>query len=800
MLCKIPIPGTLISEQARKGNRMSKNFTEKAEYAINRAVAAAEKYGNTYIGSEHLLLALSEDLSSCASVVLQRHKITYDKIDDIIINFSGVKAKTTLSSKDMTPKLKRILELAYRNAKKYNSEKIGTEHILLSLLEERDCVASRILLKCEADIITLKEDLISFLRTVEKGLNFTESLKESSIPNLTKYGRNLTKIAENDSFDPVIGRTKETERIIRILSRKNKNNPCLIGEAGVGKTAIVEGLAQRIASGDVPPSLKGKVVISLDLTSAVAGSKYRGDFEERIKSIMDEATKNKSVILFIDEIHTIVGAGSAEGAIDAANIMKPELSRGNIQLIGATTLHEYKKHIEKDSALERRFQPVIVEEPSVADTIKMLSGLRERYESFHNVTISDEAINAAATLSNRYIQDRFLPDKAIDLIDEACAKASSYYKQKNENTVNNTRQLLYPDASEVQNFVTDEPFRIDASLITDVLSEMTGINIGSEEENDIYANLESKLSGRVIGQDAAVSALCAAVKRSTAGINLPQRPRGVFLFLGESGVGKTELAVSLSEIIFKDKKSLISYDMSEFSEPYSVSKLIGSAPGYVGYEDINSALENIRRHPYSVVLLDEIEKAHPDVLSLFLQVFDKGYLTDASGRKVSFRNTYIIMTSNLGAEFNKEISMGFVDRKKHNDLREKLSKTFKWEFINRIDEIILFSPLSDTALTRITKRLISDTVYRISNLGIYMEFEEDVYEYIAKIARGHNTGARAVSRTISQLVENPIADMIVTRKISSGDKLLIVIKNNELIISVHSPQKRAIESETALIT
>ena len=602
---------------------MSNNFTDKAEAALNRALTLAQEYGHTYIGSEHILLALAEDQGSCSSILLRKHKVGSEQIGCAVKESSGVCAKSTLSSKDTTPRSRHILESAYKFSRKYGSARIGTEHILLAILDERDSVACKILLRIGCDTVTLKDDVITFLKNVEKGLNYVES-KDLNLPNLTKYAKNLTLLARSGKFDPVIGRDRETERVIRILARKNKNNPCLIGEAGVGKTAIVEGLALRIAEGNVPYSLIGKTIFSVDLTSMVAGSKYRGDFEERIKNIMDEASKNKSVILFIDEIHTIVGAGSAEGAIDAANIIKPELSRGDIQLIGATTPSEYRKYIEKDSALERRFQPVIVEEPTLEGTVEILKGLKERYEKYHNINIDPSALYAAASLSQRYIQDRFLPDKAIDLLDEACAKKSVVsinVEQKNANTNFNTRQkatdleLMLSDTYSGEIYFKDQTEKetVSEESIIDILREVTGIEISRASNTPEYSDLKTRLSQMVVGQDDAVRAVCAAVKRSFAGINDPMKPRGIFLFIGQSGVGKSELAKALAEALFGKSDSLISYDMSEFSEPYSVSKLIGSAPGYVGYDDTNHSLERIRRHPYSVILLDEIEKAHPDV-------------------------------------------------------------------------------------------------------------------------------------------------------------------------------------------
>ncbi len=787
---------------------MSNNFTQKAENALTRAVEMAENLGHTYVGSEHVLLALAEDETSCASVIMRKKKITYEKIFTAVKEYSGIGAKSHLSSKDTTPKCRKILESSYKWSKKYSSQRIGTEHILLALLEERESVSSKILIKIEADTIGLKDEVITFLRNSERGIVFAEPMIESSIPNLMKYGRAITKLAENGELDPVIGRDKETERVIRILSRKSKNNPCLIGEAGVGKTAIIEGLATRIVEGRVPTCLLGKTIISLDLTSMVAGAKYRGDFEERIKSIMNEASKNKSIILFIDEIHTIVGAGSAEGAIDAANIMKPELSRSNIQLIGATTLSEYRKYIEKDSALERRFQPIIIEEPSVEGALDILYGLREKYERHHKIKIDDSAIHSAVNLSERYIQDRFLPDKAIDILDEACAMANIHANDNSEKTLF-LREKIKQINIERKNAINERDFEMAINLkelekiytadlneeltifdrqradiivtpddIKRVIFEITGIDL-LKNNIENKEDLKDKIKKTVIGQDAAVKSLADAVIRSLAGINEPEKPRGVFLFLGESGVGKTELAKALATELFHSSDSLIRYDMSEFSESYSVSKLIGSAPGYIGYEESNSVLERIRRHPYSVILFDEIEKAHPDVLSLFLQIFDTGFLTDSTGRKINFRNSYIIMTSNIGADkFRSSDSVGFM--KSEDAIEKKLKGYFKDEFINRIDEIILFSSLDDSALKEIAKTKVLNISKRLENRKINLEIDDEVYDFLIDKGKKRGFGARPIGRLIITKIENDLANMLINDLILDGDTVEISIENNDI--------------------
>ena len=790
---------------------MSNNFTSKAEKALNRAVGIAEDLGHTYIGTEHVLTALAEDETSFAAIILKKHKIDKDVLYKAIKEYTVLNAKSKLNSKDTTPKCRKVLENSYKITKKYDSEKIGTEHLLLAIIEESECVASKILIKIKADSLDIKNTIIQFLRSSQRSIVYGESVNDANIPNLLKYGKNITALAERGLLDPVIGRETETNRLIRILSRKNKNNPCLIGEAGVGKTAIVEGLAERIVTGRVPESLLNKIIISVDLTSMVAGAKYRGDFEERIKSIMTEVARNKSIILFIDEIHTIVGAGSAEGAIDAANIMKPELSRGEIQIIGATTLAEYHKYIEKDSALERRFQPIIVEEPTVEKTIDILLGIKSNYEKHHNVTISTGAIEAAVRLSERYIQDRFLPDKAIDILDEACASTSIYGDDANEKVKNikeniqqnnlhrkvaiekhdyelaaNLKQLdkiyneeLSIEINEIRK--TNKTRNVEIADVERIVSEITGIDFSEHAKREI-SGIQKKLSDVVIGQSNAIKHLADAVMRSNAGINSPDKPKGIFLFLGESGVGKTELAKALAQVLFKSENALIRFDMSEFTEGSAVSKLIGSAPGYVGYDEQSSAFEKIRKRPYSVILLDEIDKAHPDILSLFLQIFDTGTITDASGRKINFKNAYIIMTSNLSSDkIRGSNSAGFMVKNTDQGIRKKINGLFKDEFVNRIDEILLFDSLSASALKEIAKLKIFELANRLSYNNINIVTDSEVYDYLANEAiKNHSYGARALNRVIVSCVENELAAMILENEINEHDVIKIKLEENKI--------------------
>ena len=801
-------------------------FTQKAQNVLNSALTYAREMGHTYIGSEHLLMGLVGVHDSVAAKILEERGISLEKVKSAVESFAGVGTMSDVSAADMTPRTKHIIESSAGEAIRSNRSYIGTEHILLALIAESDCVAVKIIKECGAGISEIKSDLQNYLGgQPESGSapKREEEKKSSSTPTLSQHGRDLTALAKEGKIDPIIGRDTETERVIQILSRRTKNNPCLIGEPGVGKTAVVEGLAQKIIDGNVPESLKDKRIITLDIPGMIAGAKYRGEFEERMKSVMDEASKNPDIILFIDEIHTLIGAGAAEGAVDAANILKPALARGEMQVIGATTISEYRKYIEKDAALERRFQSVMVGEPTPEEAILILKGLRDKYEAHHKVKISDGALEAAVNLSVRYIADRFLPDKAIDLIDEAASKLriSAHTSPPDLRELEEKLQKLSHEKEEAinaQNFegaakIRDEEKSLKAELdkaqsewksaqssknlevleehIADVVTQWTGIPVSRllESEGERLLRLEDELKARIIGQDSAVEAVARAIRRGRMGLKDPKRPIGSFIFLGPTGVGKTELTKALANVMFGDDNAMIRLDMSEYMEKHSVSKLIGSPPGYVGFEEGGQLTEKIRRKPYSVVLFDEIEKAHPDVFNIMLQVLDDGILTDSQGRKVDFKNTVIIMTSNIGASsLSAPRSLGFSEVKEDNDKKAAdarvmgaLKSTFRPEFINRIDDIIIFNRLDKDGIERIATLMLSEVSNRIAELGVTVEFDKSVVELVSAEGFDPEYGARPLRRTVVRMVEDSFSTEMLEGKIKSGNKVIATARDGKMV-------------------
>ena len=813
---------------------MTYKFTNRAEKAIQIANYIAASLGHNYIGTEHLLYGLVEENTGIASKVLQNQGMTSDKILDEIEELIGKSEESIDEPMGFTPRTKRVIENAFLEAKKLGCEYIGTEHLLIGIMVEGDSVAVRIMMDLGINPQKLYNEIVKVLKEGESDSSSNKkSVKSSgsynSTQTLNQYGTDLTRQAREGKLDPVIGRKDEIDRVIQILSRRSKNNPCLIGEPGVGKTAVVEGLAEKIVSDDVPEMLKNKRVVTLDISSMVAGAKYRGDFEERIKKCLNEVKKAGDVILFIDEIHTIVGAGSAEGAVDAANILKPLLARGEVQLVGATTLNEYRKYIEKDSALERRFSPVTVLEPSSDDTIKILKGIRDKYEAHHNVQITDEAIDAAVKLSVRYITDRFLPDKAIDLIDEAASrlkmktytvpdnvreieeKLESLSKEKDEairtqdfekaaslrDKEHSTREKLEKEKKKWENKNSRAVTTLTEEDIAEVISSWTNIPAKrlTQDENEKLKNLEKSLHERVIGQDEAVSAVSKAIRRGRLGLKDPNRPIGSFLFLGQTGVGKTELSKALAENLFGNEDSMIRIDMSEYMESHSVAKLIGAPPGYVGFDEAGQLTEKVRRKPYSVILFDEIEKAHPDVMNMLLQILDDGRLTDSQGRTVDFRNTVIIMTSNVGARLlSEKKSLGFsanTDEKNamQNEYEEskkavmaELKKEFKPEFINRIDEIIVFHKLGENEIKQIIEIMLNTVQKRLKEQNIKIEIDDKAKELIAKNGVDANYGARPLRRAIQNMIEDKIAEAILDGKILPNKLAKITAKDDKIVI------------------
>ncbi len=805
-------------------------FTQKANDALNSAISSAESLGHTYVGSEHILLGLLAESGGMAYTALSARKVTYKEVEQIIKSGIGIGSPTVLSPNDFTPRAKNIIDTAILQGRGMGHSYIGTEHILMGIIREGTGAATEILSQLGVQPQDLLNDLTQALgsSTGSKSNAKGESKEKSDTPTISKYGRDLTVLATQGRIDPVIGRQQEIERVIQILSRRTKNNPCLIGEPGVGKTAIAEGLALKIATGEVPELLRNKRIISLDLTGMVAGTKYRGDFEERIRNAIEEVQKAGDVILFIDEVHTLIGAGSAEGAVDAANILKPSLARGEIQVIGATTLEEYRKHIEKDAALERRFQPVTVGEPTEEEAIEILRGLRDKYEAHHKIKITDNAIIAAVKMSSRYIGDRYLPDKAIDLVDEAASRvrlraftappdlkaledklkslgeemesavnsqdferAAEIRDEKNKiaKDLENERQLW----KEKNNRSTGE---VGEQEIAAIVSQWTGIPVVqlTQEESQRLLRMEDELHERIVGQDEAVSAVARAIRRGRAGLKDPKRPTGSFIFLGPTGVGKTELCKTLAESMFGDENAMIRLDMSEYMEKHTVSRLVGSPPGYVGYDEGGQLTEKVRRKPYSVVLFDEIEKAHPDVFNMLLQILEDGILTDSQGRRVDFKNCVIIMTSNVGAKmiaqsgaktlgFSADSSETASDKKIREAVMGELKNVFRPEFLNRVDDIIVFRQLTKENIDEIAGRMLASLSKRVKELDFELEFSQDAVTEIGKAGFDPVYGARPLRRVIQQKIEDKLSEEMLEGKFTAGKKYICTFENDEFAFS-----------------
>ena len=804
---------------------MSDKFTLRAQDALKSSLSLASEMGHSYIGTEHILLGIITDETTASSGMLKAKGVSKTKFADKIIEVMGKGTRYDLSPSDLTPRAKKIIENSATVADIYGYESIGTEHIMISLLTERDCVACRILENLKVDISELKNNLETYIESFNpdtsknKLLSKEKDRSKNQSGSILNYGKDMTQLAQKKALDPIIGREEETERVIQILCRRNKNNPCLIGEPGVGKTAVIEGLATRIAMGDVPEILAGIHIISIDISKILAGAKYRGEFEERFKNVISEAEKHPNWILFIDEIHTIVGAGAAEGALDAANIIKPALARGQIKLIGATTVEEYRKHIEKDSALERRFQTVYLKEPSVEETINILKGLRSKYEEHHSIKITNGAIICAAQLSDRYINDRFLPDKALDLLDEAAAgirikrcllpenirkiqtEIQEVKNRKNNAIINQKFDLAAQlkekedallkqyenEKNEWDKKIENNTLILGESDIAEVLTRQTGIpaNRLVAEEKQRLNSLSDDLKKKIVGQDAAIDYLVSAIKRGRAGITDVKKPIASFIFAGETGVGKTLLCKELARCMFDSTENLIRLDMSEYMEKHSVSKLIGSPPGYIGYGAGGQLTEKVRRCPYSIILLDEIEKAHPEVFNTFLQVLDDGVLTDSNGRQVNFKNTIIILTTNIGTgEKSNSIPLGFSSMTVTDEENRKrkvyadLKKHFKPEFLNRVDEIIIFNSLSYEHLKIICSNLLNEVCGRIKSIGINIEFDNDVVDFIMSKNANASYGARELSRVIKKYFENPYIESYFSGQLNSGDDIYAYVEED----------------------
>ena len=832
------------------------SFTKGAQRVLVIAQEEARRMGHNYVGTEHILLGTVKEESSVSSL-LEKLGVTYERVCDEIEELVGMGDFNFSEAFGYTPRTKRVLEMSREEAAKLQQNYVGVEHILLALLLEREGVANRILRDIGVDTQQLYQRMMAATTEALKRRgqqpgdasqegsssgSANPSAGQESAPTLMQYGRDLTAAARAGELDPVIGRSEEIERIIQILSRRTKNNPVLIGEPGVGKSAVAEGLAQKIAEGNVPELLRGKRIVSLDLAGMLAGAKYRGEFEERMKNVMDELKRDRSIILFIDELHTLIGAGAAEGAIDAANILKPALARGEIQCIGATTIDEYRKHIEKDAALERRFQPVQVGEPSKEEAVAILKGLRDRYEAHHKVRITDEAIEAAVQLSDRYITDRYLPDKAIDLIDEAASRVRirSYTTPPDMKELEAKIQQLNKEKEEAiahQNFeraaqIRDEERAIRADMeaqrkawedrrstaqrqvgaeeVAQIVASWTHIPVTqlTQDESDRLLHLEETLHQRVVGQDEAVSAVSRAIRRARAGLKDVHRPIGSFLFLGPTGVGKTELCKALAEAMFGDESALVRIDMSEYMEKFSVSRMIGSPPGYVGHDEGGQLTEAVRRKPYSVVLFDEIEKAHPDVFNILLQVLEDGRLTDSTGRTVDFRNTICVMTSNVGAadvEKNSralgfsstgkgEMSARSYERMKESML-EELKRTFRPEFLNRVDELIVFHPLDEENILRIAGLMVGSVAQRLKERGIALSWDDNVLQYLAKEGFDPTYGARPLRRAIQRMVEDDLSEEILSGRIKLGDTVRMGLAEDYLTFTPVPQQEAAPASD-----
>lgn len=817
---------------------MQTAYTAKAKKAIDIATRISKSLHHSYIGTEHILLSLLKEGTGVASQVLADNGVEYDKVLELIEELIAPGNAVAVLEDGLSPRAAHVLEVSKAEAARFHSEKIGTEHLLIAMIKETECVASRLLNTLSVNVqkmyvdtlIAMGEDVSQYKDEFQNGKPGKRKNAEGT-PSLDQFSRDLTELARDGKLDPVVGRETEIDRVIQILSRRSKNNPCLIGEPGVGKTAIVEGIAERIMGGMVPDTVLGKRVVSLDLSGIVAGSKYRGEFEERIKKVLAEVAKAGNVLLFIDEIHTIIGAGGAEGAIDASNILKPALARGEVQVIGATTIEEYRKYIEKDAALERRFQPVVVEEPTEEEAISILKGLRGQYESHHHVTITDEAVEAAVRLSARYINDRFLPDKAIDLMDEAAAKVRLHVGGDPREAAELRREIAESqetleqalsggdleaarEAQTKRQELEEKLEKLNAKAkqggrrhhqtvgedeIADVVSGWTKIPVKKLTEGEAarLKKLEAALHKRVIGQEEAVSAVAKAVRRGRVGLKDPKRPIGSFLFLGPTGVGKTEISKALAEAVFGQEQAMIRVDMSEYMEKHSVSKMIGSPPGYVGHEDGGQLSEKVRRNPYAVILFDEIEKAHPDVFNILLQVLDDGHITDSQGRKVDFKNTIIIMTSNAGAQAIVEPKkLGFAsgnDEKQNYErmkgsVMEEVRRIFKPEFLNRIDETIVFRALNKDDMKQIVGLMTKELAKRCeTQLGITLVVRDAAKQYIVDKAYDPKYGARPLRRKIQDEIEDPLAEKLLDGSIRRGDEVIVTTKKNAIFLE---PKKK----------